>query len=75
MSAIAIGSLTSDVSLPPSPNPVALTKLLELWKAAKRPVIITGTGAARAAESLLELAETTSTPLFFSSKFATPSII
>jgi thiamine pyrophosphate-dependent acetolactate synthase large subunit-like protein len=78
MNAISLGNLTADVALPPSPNAASLTRLLELWKAAKRPAIITGTGAARTTEGenlLLELAETTSTPLFFSGKFATPGVI
>jgi thiamine pyrophosphate-dependent acetolactate synthase large subunit-like protein len=66
------------MALPPSPNPAALTRLLDLWKAAKRPVIITGTGAGRTTEGenlLLQLAQTTSTPVFFSGKFATPASI
>jgi thiamine pyrophosphate-dependent acetolactate synthase large subunit-like protein len=78
MNAISLGNLIADVALPPAPNPASLTKLLELWKAAQRPAIITGTGAARTTEGqnlLLELAETTSTPLFFSGKFATPGVV
>lgn len=79
MDAIALGNLTGPFSLPPAPNPTALKTLLGLWKEAKRPVIITGTGAGRASDGneslLLKLAAATSTPVFFSSKFATPATI
>jgi thiamine pyrophosphate-dependent acetolactate synthase large subunit-like protein len=79
MNAISYGSLTATPSLAPGPNPAAVKELLELWKAAKRPVIISGTGAARAEDEkgclLLQVAEATSTPLFFSNKYATPSVI
>lgn len=61
----------------PAPDPSALSKLAELWKSASYPVIISGTGAARTtslsdpqSSPLLRLAEKTSTPLFYSSKFA-----
>lgn len=78
LNAISLGNLTGAVCSPPSPNPAALAKLFELWKTAKRPAIITGTGAARTTEGenlLLQLAETTSTPIFFSGKFATPAAV
>jgi thiamine pyrophosphate-dependent acetolactate synthase large subunit-like protein len=79
MSAISYGSLTAPPSLPPGPNPAAMKELLKLWKSAKRPVFITGTGAARTSDGngsiLLKAAKATSTPLFFSNKFATPDTI
>lgn len=78
MNAIALGNLTATPALPPGPNPASLTQLLEIWKSAKRPVIISGTGAARTSDGdglLFQLAETTSTPVFFSSKFATPALL
>jgi thiamine pyrophosphate-dependent acetolactate synthase large subunit-like protein len=74
MSAISYGALMQPASSPPSPSPEALGKLAELWKAAARPAIITGTGAARTTDGekapLMQLAEKTDTPLFYSSKFA-----
>src|ERR1700760_4629781 len=78
MDAIALGNLTAELSLPPAPNPAALTKLAGLWTAAKRPAIITGTGSGRTTDGenlLLQLAEATSTPVFFSGKFASPASI
>ncbi|KIW04586.1 uncharacterized protein PV09_04335 [Verruconis gallopava] len=78
LDALALGNLTSELTLPPSPNPASLERLVELWSAAKRPVIITGTGAGRTTDGenlLLRLAETTSTPIFFSGKFASPAAI
>jgi thiamine pyrophosphate-dependent acetolactate synthase large subunit-like protein len=79
MGAISYGSLTAAPSLPPGPNPEAMKELVELWKTAKRPVFITGTGAARTSDGkvnlLLKAAEAASTPVFFSNKFATPDVI
>lgn len=79
MSAISLGSLLAPVPPAPGPNPEAVEELVGLWKSAKRPVIIPGTGAARAEDEkgclLLQVAEATSTPLFFSNKYATPAVI
>lgn len=75
MDAISYGSVMRDLAIAPYPDPAALDKLLTLWKAAKRPVVITGTGAARTttpgskASPLLQLAEATSTPIFYSQKY------
>lgn len=76
MSAISYGAIMMPPASPPAPDPAALAKVAELWKAAKRPVLIVGTGAARtslpgsAKSSLLQLAEKTNTPVFYSTKFA-----
>lgn len=79
MSAISLGSLLAPVPTAPGPNPQAVKELLALWKSAKRPVIVSGTGAARAEDEkgclLLQVAKATSTPLFFSNKYATPAVI
>jgi thiamine pyrophosphate-dependent acetolactate synthase large subunit-like protein len=81
MDAISYGSVMRAPAVSPSPDPTALDDLISLWKAASRPVIITGTGAARttsreAAKSdspLLRLAEATGTPVFYSQKYV-PSL-
>ncbi|QDS77935.1 hypothetical protein FKW77_001212 [Venturia effusa] len=79
MSAISLGSLLAPVPKAPGPSSTAVKELLTLWKEAKRPVIISGTGAARVEDEkgclLLQVAEATSTPLFFSNKYATPAVI
>lgn len=76
LDAVAWGALSAPPAFPPNLNPYAGKQLLDLWKAAKRPVIITGTGAGGASEAdggaknlVLELAEATSTPVFHTSKF------
>ncbi len=77
MSAISYGSIMQGPSSVPAPDPSTLPKLADLWKSAKRPILITGTGAARAtspssskSSPLLSLAEKTNTPIFYSSKYA-----
>ncbi|KAK5056792.1 hypothetical protein LTR84_012324 [Exophiala bonariae] len=82
MSAIAYGSVMHAPAAAPAPDSASLDDLLKLWKAAHRPVIISGTGAARttarngggrekqSASPLLQLAEATHTPVFYSQKYA-----
>lgn len=78
MDAISYGSLSSAPALPPMPNSAALDQLHSLWKEARRPAIIVGTGAARLSDTvkgssqnlIVQLAEATSTPVFYSSKFS-----
>ena len=64
------------VSVPPvyqaAPDPAAVDKLLQAWNGAKRPVIITGTGARGTDKELTQLAEATHTPVFYSNKFSAP---
>ncbi len=64
------------VSVPPAyaaaPDPAALDALIKAWNKAKRPVIITGTGARGTDKELTKLAETTRTPVFYSNKFSSP---
>ncbi|KAM0810021.1 hypothetical protein AB5N19_10368 [Seiridium cardinale] len=69
---IALGALdVPPVSLP-APDPGTLDRLVSAWKAAERPVIITGTGVIGTDKKLQLLAETTNTPVFYSNKFSTP---
>lgn len=76
LSGISWGSVNQPTLFPPSPSPAAVNALVGLWKAAERPVIITGTGAARTSQvgseksPLLDLAEATQTPVFYTNKFA-----
>lgn len=77
MSAISYGSVMRPVAVSPGPDPAALDSLVALWKSASRPVIITGTGAARTTDRespkmspLLRLAEATHTPVFYSQKYS-----
>lgn len=81
MSALAYGSVMRPAAAAPGPDPASLDALVQLWKAARRPVIISGTGAARTtttiagkdkqpASPLLALAEATSTPVFYSQKYS-----
>ncbi|GIZ39909.1 hypothetical protein CKM354_000327100 [Cercospora kikuchii] len=69
---IAYGAVEVAPASPPAPDPAALDNLLTAWKAAKRPVIINGTGARGIAKGLQALAETTNTPVFYSNKLSTP---
>lgn len=69
---IAYGAIDVPAVDPPAPNPATLERLWKAWKEAKRPVIITGTGARGTAEALLKLAEITWTPVFYSNKFSSP---
>ncbi|KIW92558.1 uncharacterized protein Z519_06405 [Cladophialophora bantiana CBS 173.52] len=80
MSALAYGSVMRPTAVSPAPDPAALDELISLWKAASRPAIIVGTGAARTTNRdspktspLLKLAEATNTPVFYSQKY-TPAI-
>ena len=77
MNALSMGSVLMPTAIPPGPDPTALDELITLWKAAKRPAIITGTGAARTtnrdnpkSSPLLQLAEATNTPVFYSQKYS-----
>ena len=77
MSAISYGAIMQGPASAPAPDPSTLPKLAELWRSAKRPILITGTGAVRAtspssseSSPLRTLAEKTNTPIFYSSKFA-----
>lgn len=77
MNALSYGSVMCPPALSPAPDPAALDSLLSLWKSAVRPVIITGTGAARTTNRdcpqtspLLQLAEATHTPVFYSQKYS-----
>lgn len=75
---MVLGSINTPLPLPPSPDPVALQELVKLWTTAARPVIVAGTGAietgyadpASGKSPLLELAEQTSTPVFYTTKAA-----
>ncbi|KAH6967865.1 acetolactate synthase I/II/III large subunit [Ilyonectria sp. MPI-CAGE-AT-0026] len=73
---ISWGSVGSVYPTPPTPSPAAVHELLSIWKSAKRPVIITGTGATPTARvggkqsTLLELAEISQTPVFHSLKMS-----
>ncbi|EHY58845.1 hypothetical protein HRR83_001896 [Exophiala dermatitidis] len=75
MNALSYGSLTCSPAISPYPDPSALDELLDIWQSASRPVIIVGTGAARTTSResktslLLDLAEKTSTPIFYSQKY------
>ncbi|GKT64705.1 benzaldehyde lyase [Colletotrichum tofieldiae] len=68
---IAWGSVTAVPVSYPAPDSRAIDEAIGLWKAAKRPVIIVSTGAARAGDEVTRLAETTNTPVFHSPKFST----
>ncbi len=77
MNALSFGSVIKQTAVSPGPDPAALDELLSLWKAASRPAIITGTGAARTTNRdssktspLLQLAEATNTPVFYSQKYS-----
>lgn len=69
---IAYGALDVAPASPPGPDPTAIDRLLDAWRAAKRPVIITGTGVRGTDQVLTKLAESTNTPVFYSNKFSTP---
>lgn len=75
MNSLSYGSLTNTPAVSPYPDPSALDELINIWRSASRPVIIVGTGAARATSRdsktslLLELAQKTSTPIFYSQKY------
>ncbi|KAJ5280519.1 hypothetical protein N7478_005891 [Penicillium angulare] len=69
---ISWGSITSPKSYPPGPHRDAIDAAAQMITNAKRPVIITGTGARtfETRESLFKLAETCSIPVFNTSKYA-----
>lgn len=69
---IAYGALSVPPAYAPAPDPAAMDELLKAWSAAKRPVVITGTGVRGAGELLTKLVEATNTPVFYSNKFSTP---
>ncbi|OAL28000.1 hypothetical protein AYO20_09622 [Fonsecaea nubica] len=80
MNALSYGSVMRPTAVSPAPDPAAVDELLALWKASSRPAIVVGTGAARTTNRdspktspLLQLAEATNTPVFYSQKY-TPSI-
>lgn len=67
---VSLGSLHMPPVKLPSPSPGDVAEIVKLWKAAKRPVIITGTGGRGVGETLVKVAEATKTPVFYSSKFS-----
>ena len=67
---VSLGAVSMPPVKPASPSPSDVAEILILWKAAKRPVIITGTGARGVGGSLLKVAEATKTPVFYSSKYS-----
>lgn len=67
---IAYGSLSAPPAYAPAPDPAAIDELTKAWSCAKRPVIITGTGARGTNDLLQKLAEVTSTPVFYSNKYS-----
>lgn len=67
---IAVGSLVMPMVKAPSPDLGDVKTIVGLWRKAKRPVIITGTGARGVGRSLLKVADATKTPVFYSSKFS-----
>lgn len=71
MDRIAWGSINRPLSYAPAADPAAIKEAAQLWSQAKRPAIITGTGARgdTFAENLLKLAEATNTPVFYSPKY------
>ncbi|KAK5166931.1 uncharacterized protein LTR77_007660 [Saxophila tyrrhenica] len=70
MSRIAYGAVSVAPAFNPAPDPAAIDTLIEAWNKAKRPVIITGTGAGGTGKELTKLAETTHTPCFYSNKYS-----
>ena len=77
MNALSFGSVIKQTAVSPGPDPTAIDEVIALWKAARRPAIITGTGAARTTNRdspktspLLKLAEATGTPVFYSQKYS-----
>ena len=76
MDAISYGSMMRAPASSPFPDPESVEKVITLFKEAKRPVIIVGTGAARTTtrgektSPLLDLAEAMGSPVFHSQKYA-----
>ena len=69
---IAWGALTVPPAYSPAPDPAAVEEVVKAWSAARRPVIITGTGVRGAGKVLTRLVAATHTPVFYSNKFSTP---
>ena len=72
MHRIAYGAVSVPPVSSPAPRPAAVEELLQAWSKAKRPAIITGTGASTTEKSLIKFAEATNTPVFYSNKFSSP---
>lgn len=72
MRRIAYGAVSVPTAYNAAPDPASVDRLLEHWNKAKRPVIITGTGARGTDKSLTKLAEATHTPVFYSNKLSSP---
>ncbi|KAF9880259.1 benzaldehyde lyase [Colletotrichum karsti] len=70
-SSVSWGSIMSPPVSLPAPSGTEVEKAMDLWKRAKRPVIIVSTGASGATEKVIKLAESTNTPVFHSPKFST----
>lgn len=68
---VAWGAITRALPYTPAPAREAIQEALSLWTQAKRPAIITGTGARGKtfATDFVKLAEATNTPVFYSSKY------
>ncbi|KAK5070158.1 hypothetical protein LTR64_001995 [Lithohypha guttulata] len=71
LESIAWGAINRPLPYAPAPAPEAVDEALQLWTQAKRPVLLTGTGARGKdfANQFLKLAEMTNTPVFYSSKY------
>ncbi|KAK2741218.1 hypothetical protein FQN57_005680 [Myotisia sp. PD_48] len=71
-SRISWGSITSPLPYLPGPHSEAVKEAVNLLREAKRPVIITGTGARaeKDRQNLLQFVEKTRTPLFSSPKYS-----
>ncbi|KAJ5239680.1 hypothetical protein N7468_004299 [Penicillium chermesinum] len=72
---ISWGSIASPPSYPPGAHPKAVAEAARLIRNAKRPAIITSTGAraVRAREYIFQVAETCNIPVFNTAKFAPSS--
>lgn len=68
---VSWGAITRPLPYSAAPAQEAIRETLNLWTQAKRPAIITGTGARgkNFAAEFLRLAEATNTPVFYSSKY------
>ncbi|KAF2485390.1 acetolactate synthase I/II/III large subunit [Neohortaea acidophila] len=72
MHRIAFGAITAPPAYNAAPDPAAVDNVIGQWNKAKRPVIITGTGARGTDAALVKLAEATHSPVFYSNKFSSP---
>lgn len=68
---ISWGAINRPVPWGPAPDPQGVQEAVRLWSEAKRPAIITGTGARgdNFAQKFSMLADITNTPVFYSSKY------